>query len=227
MPGNGRSRSAKPGTLFAHATDAAPAFKIDGSRLIGEDDAFTYDLIRVSAAQAATLKKAVEASAAALAASFPRASGVHVEIDEKWTALPRNGGGTSQGLGGFAKGLFSKNKDSDKAAILVFKGNTPAPVVSGEDVTLAFKGKIPPRAKGVPTDYPLIEAARTTAQENGTRTAPLERITSSFAGFGAIRLAATIAQPLPDILTLTFEETLEPGTYAVLVGTDGYEFTVK
>ncbi|MGC4071471.1 MAG: hypothetical protein QM760_02915 [Nibricoccus sp.] len=52
MPGKGYSRSAKPGTLFARSTDTAPAFKIDGSRLAGEDDAFSYDLIRVSAAQA-------------------------------------------------------------------------------------------------------------------------------------------------------------------------------
>ncbi|MGC4071472.1 MAG: hypothetical protein QM760_02920 [Nibricoccus sp.] len=150
-----------------------------------------------------------------------------MEIDEKWVPLPRNGGSTSQGIGGFAKGLFSKNKESDKPALLTFKGNTPVPVVPGEDLALTFKGKLPSRAKGVAADYPLIEAARTTAQENGTRTAPLERITSGFTGFGATRLAATIAQPIPDVLTLTFEDTLEPGTYAVLVGDDGYEFTVR
>ena len=45
---------------------------------------------------------------------------------------------------------------------------------------------------------------------------------------GAIlRRVAQSPQPAADILTLTFDETLEPGTYALLVGTDGYEFTVK
>ncbi len=223
MPGSGRSRSARPGTLFTHVADTAPAFKIDGTRLSGEDNAFTYEFTRVSAAQAATLKQAAEASAAALAASLPRSSGVHAQIEDEWTPLPRNGGSSS---GGFVKALFSK-KDADKPAVLTFKGDTPPPVVSGDDLTLTFKGKLPSRAKGVTGDYPLIEAARTTAQPDGTRTAPLEKISPNFNGFGTTRLPATIAQPTADILTLTFEKTLPPGTYAILVGPDGYEFTVQ
>ena len=223
MPGSGRSRSARPGTLLSHPTDTAPIFRIDGTKLTGEDTAFTYEFTRISAAQAATLKNAIETNSAALAASLPRSSGVHVQIDDQWTALPRNGGSTS---GGFMKSLFSK-KDSDKPAELVFKGKTPPPVVPGEDLVLTYKGKLPSRAKDVPIDYPLIEAAKTTGQSDGTRTAPLEKISSTFNGFGATRLPATIAQPTADTLTITFAETLASGTYAVLVGPDGYEFTVK
>ncbi|ATC63758.1 hypothetical protein CMV30_07220 [Nibricoccus aquaticus] len=219
MPGNGRSRSAKPGTLFTHVADTTPALKLDGTRLSGEDAAFTYEFTRISAAQAAALKKA----AASNEPNLPRSSGVHAQIDDEWTALPRNGGSTS---GGFIKSLFSK-KDADKPAVLTFKGDTPAPIVSGEKLTLTFKGKLPSRAKGVSDDYPLIEAALTTAQPDGTRTAPLEKISPNFNGFGTTRLPATIAQPAADLLTITFPETLAPGTYAILVGSDGYEFTVK
>jgi hypothetical protein len=227
MAGGGRTRSAKPGTLFAHATDTTPRFKIDGSQLTGSDAAFTYEFTRVSAEQASLLKKASESSTAPALTNLPRATGVHVLIDGQWQSLPRNGGSTSSGIGGLARGLFSKNKDAEKPAVLVFKGSTPPPVVPGEKLTLTFKGKIPARAKGVPTDYPVIEAASTTAQEDRTRSAPLARIASGFAGFGENRLAATVAQPAADLLTITFTETLAPGTYAVLVGTDGYEFTVK
>ena len=226
LPAGGRSRSARTDTLFAHATDTSPALRIDGSRLTGEDAAFTYELTRISAAQAATLKKAVETSSAALAASLPRTTGVHAQVEGQWSALPRNGGSTSGGLGGFAKGIFSR-KDSDKPSELVFKGKTPPPVVSGENLVLTFKGKLPARAKDAPADYPLIEAAQSTVQSDGTRTAPLERIGGNALGFGTTRLPATLAQPAADVLTLTFEETLAPGTYAVLVGPDGYEFTVK
>jgi hypothetical protein len=233
LPGSTRARSAKPGTLFAHATDATLALKVDGTGLLGEDATFRYEFTRITAQQAAVLKKAMKdsplakAAASTTNANLPRTSGVHIQIDGQWTALPRNGGSTSQGLGGFAKGLFSKNKDAEKAPTLVFKGNTPVPIVPGDDLTLTFKGKIPSRPKGVPADYPLIEAAHTTQQDDGTRSTPLERITSNFAGFGTGRLSATVAQPAADILTLTFVQRLEPGTYAILVGTDGYEFTVK
>jgi hypothetical protein len=233
MPGGGRSRSAKPGTLFAHATDTALALKIEGPRLMGEDASFRYEFTRLTAEQAALLKKAAKDSSRAKTSTpaprpnGPRTSGVHVRIGNQWLALPRNGGSTSRGLGGFAKGLFSKNNDPEKPAALVFKGSTPPPVVAGDDLTLIFKGKLPSRAKGIPSDYPSIEAARTTQQAGGTRAAPLERIASGFAGFGHSRLAATVAERTGDILTLTFEQTLEPGTYAVLVGTDGYEFFVK
>jgi hypothetical protein len=230
MSGSGRSRSARPGALFAYATDTAPNFKIDDTRLLGEDAAFTYEFTRITAAQAALLKKAAASSPAANAAAavnYPRTSGVHVQLDGEWQPLPRNGGSTSQGLGGFAKGLFSKSKDTDKPASLVFKGNTPPPVVSGEDLVLTFKGKIPSRAKSVSDDYPLIEAARTAPQEDGTRAAPLERIASGFTGFGETRLPAKVTQPAADILMIAFSQTLEPGTYAILVGTDGYEFTVE
>ena len=232
MPGGGRSRSARPGTLFAHATDATPALSLDGNRLAGADDTFQYEFTRISAQQAAVLKKNVPALTATDAApaatpALPRATGVYVLIDGQWTSLPRNGGSSSQGLGGIARGLFSRNKDADKPATLIFKGDTPPPVVAGGTLTLTFKGKLPSRAKGVAIEYPLIEAAPTTTQEDGTRTAPLERFAGNFSGFGAARLPATLAQPAADLLTLTFDETLAPGTYAVLVGTDGYEFTVE
>gem|GEM_PF-2785436 len=229
MPGSGRSRSAKPGTLFALATDTAPGLAIDGERLTGEDSAYTYAFTRVSAEQAASLTATADESAAdaANAPAYPRSSGAYIEIQGEWTPLPRNGGSTSQGIAGFARGLFSKNKDADKPATLVFKGDNPPPVVTGDGLTLLVKGKPPSRAKGVSTDYPLLEAGRTERQADGTRVATLERITPGFSGFGATRLAATVAQPADEVLTLTFSTTLEPGTYALLVGTDGYEFTVE
>jgi hypothetical protein len=228
----------------------------DDGKLAGESDTHAFMLERANEARGAELKtmllardhtnsdaaattgearpgKTNDASEAGRAArnageaAFPIINGVFAKVDGAWQPLPRNGGKASLGLLGRAKGFFSRDKDDDKPLTLIFKGKDPAPAVSGEKLILVFKGRIPGRAKGVPADYPVLEASPTLRLEDGTRSAPLVKLTPTIAGFGAERLRASVEQPASDVLTLTFAETLPPGTYALLVGTDGYEFSVQ
>ncbi len=227
MPGGGRARSAPANTLFSHAVDTTPAFRVDGDKLIGEDDAFSYVFERTTGAAVAALKEQTAAPRADATVEWPRNNGLYGRNDDSaWAALPRNGGSSSAGIGGLARGILNRGRETDQPP-LTFKGRTAAPIFEGGSVTLVFKGKLPSRPKQAPEDYPLIEVAPTTMQDDGSRSVPLERIASGFAGFGDSRLPVVISQPAADILTLTFVAPLESGTYAVLLGTDGYEFTVK
>lgn len=227
MPGSGRARSAPANTLFSHAVDTAPAFRVDGDKLIGEDEIFSYVFERTTAAAVAALKEQTAAPRSEATVEWPRSNGLYGRNDDNtWAPLPRNGGSSSAGLGGLARGILNRGRETEQAP-LTFKGRTPPPVFEGGNLTLVFKGKLPARPKQAPEDYPLIEVAPTTTQDDGSRSAPLERITSGFAGFGDTRLPVVISQPAADVLTLTFVAPLESGTYAVLIGTDGYEFTVK
>jgi hypothetical protein len=178
-------------------------------------------------------------------AELPSQSGAYVLVDGHWHPLPRNNGHTAfaapQILGGVLNALHAwdsripagQKEDSDQSATLIFDGNVAPPAVSRDALVIAYIGEtVPPplalRQKySEVRDYPAMELARLQLSRDGHRETTLLKIAPGFTGFGNTRVAAALSQPRADATILRCTGPLEPGAYAVAIGSAAFEVQVK
>lgn len=239
-----RLRRAPDNSVFSSLLNVAPSFFLEGGNLMGDDNNFHYTLapMRQEEQDAHRARNNAYESPA-----YPTQPGAYALRDGEWIPLPVNGVKIVKGIKGVANQIsaffssLTKEDDEDSApknvhsADLVFEGTEPLPAIKANPLVLAFVGPTRP----FPADmlaknpdlhnYPAFEVTRTSAREDGKRSAELFRIAPGVTGFADKRLAADLEYPVDGVILFTCVAPAEPGNYAISIlnsPTQAFEFKV-
>lgn len=174
--------------------------------------------------------------------TVPDQQGAYALIEGKWVPLPRNNGRGRQSagdiagslLGGFFKPIADAGNPGgsgqpEDVGEIIIDGTSPVPEVSGQMV-IFFRGTpedfmVP---KGIPADYPVVEAAPLKTDEKGIRHARIYTIAPGFAGLSQSRTPGQIIPVAEDAIVYRTTTHLEPGLYCFAANNGKiYEVRVK
>ncbi|HQF39524.1 MAG TPA: hypothetical protein PK322_10445 [Opitutaceae bacterium] len=174
--------------------------------------------------------------------TVPDQQGAFALIEGKWVPLPRNNGRGRQSAGDIAGALFgglfkpiadagnpSAASQPEDVGEIIIDGTSPVPVVSGQLIVF-FRGTPEDfvQPKGLPADYPLVEAAPLRVDEKGIRHARIYTIAPGLAGLAQSRTPGQILPVAEDAVVYRTTAYLEPGLYCFTAGNGKiYEVRVK
>ncbi|MEO6876039.1 MAG: hypothetical protein ABI222_14570 [Opitutaceae bacterium] len=172
------------------------------------------------------------------AGDYPSETGAYIWSGGEWQPLPRNDAKVSkdalQAISGFFNALAKKailTSSGDKIGELVFAGDEPVPAVNGADVRVLYVGSTSGLADKYPQlgNYPALEVAPSSRDSNGHRHVTLSRLAEGVpvGGFREQRVDGTLERVGDNLLEFNCTRRLAPGTYAISVNENDFEFNVQ